>query len=289
MQNEKRFAAFILSHGRPDNIVTLKSLEKAGYTGEIYIVIDDEDEQADKYFELYGNMVLQFNKREAAKVTDTGDNNDDRRAVVYARNVSQRMAKDMGYKYILQLDDDYSSFYYRTPKDGKLKTVRVKSFDKIVDAMLELLDVTGATTIAFSQGGDFLGGINRNYLQGMTRKAMNSFFLRTDKPIEFMGKINEDVNAYVVHGGRGDLYFTVAKVQLTQMQTQKSAGGLTDIYLDAGTYVKSFYTVMMAPSCTTIRPMGITDRRLHHSIKWENAVPKIISDKHRKPRADINE
>jgi len=40
--------------------------------------------------------------------------------------------------------------------------------------------------------------------------------------------------------------------------------------------VKSFYTVMAAPSCTTIRTMGRTDRRLHHHIDWDKAVPKIL-------------
>ena len=277
------FAVIILSHGRPNNIVTLQALQKAGYTGNIHIVIDDEDARADEYFELYGDMIWQFNKKEAAKITDVADTKDDRRAVVYARNESQRMAKAAGYEYILQLDDDYSNFYYRTAKDGKLITTKVKNFDGIVDAMIKLLDDTGAITVAFSQGGDFLGGINNNYLAGMTRKAMNSFFMRTDKPLEFFGKINEDVNAYVVHGARGELFFTVAKVQLVQMQTQKNPGGLTDIYLDSGTYVKSFYTVMMAPSCVTVRPMGISDRRIHHSVKWGNAVPKIISGKYKKP------
>ena len=53
---------------------------------------------------------------------------------------------------------------------------------------------------------------------------------------------------------------------------------MTDIYLDSGTYVKSFYTIMYAPSCTKIRPMGSVYRRLHHSINWNNAVPKVIPE-----------
>lgn len=53
---------------------------------------------------------------------------------------------------------------------------------------------------------------------------------------------------------------------------------MSDLYLDSGTYVKSFYTVMFAPSCTTIKPMGDKHMRLHHSIKWDSAVPKIVSE-----------
>ena len=37
------FAVFILSHGRPDHIKTLKALQKGHYTGKTYIVIDNED------------------------------------------------------------------------------------------------------------------------------------------------------------------------------------------------------------------------------------------------------
>lgn len=45
----ENFAVFILSHGRADNIKTIKTLKKQGYTGKIYIIIDDEDEQESLY------------------------------------------------------------------------------------------------------------------------------------------------------------------------------------------------------------------------------------------------
>ena len=33
------FAILILTHGRADNVMTTKALEKSGYTGKIYYVI----------------------------------------------------------------------------------------------------------------------------------------------------------------------------------------------------------------------------------------------------------
>lgn len=42
----------------------------------------------------------------------------------------------------------------------------------------------------------------------------------------------------------------------TQMQTQKNAGGMTETYLESGTYLKSFYSVMYAPSCVKLNTMG---------------------------------
>lgn len=71
---------------------------------------------------------------------------------------------------------------------------------------------------------------------------------------------------------------TIPFAGLTQKTTQKSRGGMTELYLDNGTYVKSFYTVMLAPSCATIKPMGNTRLRLHHSIEWDYAVPKIVRE-----------
>lgn len=40
----RNFAVFILSHGRAGNVKTYQTLINQGYTGNIYIVIDDEDD-----------------------------------------------------------------------------------------------------------------------------------------------------------------------------------------------------------------------------------------------------
>ena len=57
---------------------------------------------------------------------------------------------------------------------------------------------------------------------------------------------------------------------------------MSDVYLDAGTYLKSFYTVMVAPSCVVVAMMGDKHMRMHHKINWECAVPKILNQKYRK-------
>lgn len=38
------FAVFILSHGRAETVKTVTMLEEGNYTGEWFIVIDDEDD-----------------------------------------------------------------------------------------------------------------------------------------------------------------------------------------------------------------------------------------------------
>ena len=74
----------------------------------------------------------------------------------------------------------------------------------------------------------------------------------------------------------------IPNIALQQKTTQKNAGGITEYYKKYGTYVKSFTTVMFAPSCTKVRLMNSKYPRLHHSVSWNNAVPKIISEEYRK-------
>ena len=149
--------------------------------------------------------------------------------------------------------------------------------------MIIFLEKTGALTVAFAQGGDYIGGIgSRVWSEQLSRKAMNTFFCKTDRRFDFIGRINEDVNTYTTQGIKGKLMFTVAKVMMNQLETQSNSGGMTDVYLDSGTYVKSFFTIIAAPSCTKISTMGNKFRRIHHKINWDRCTPKILNEKYRK-------
>lgn len=56
------FCAFILTHGRPDKVLTYRTLRRAGYTGKIFIVVDDEDKTRHQYMAEFGEQVLVFSK-----------------------------------------------------------------------------------------------------------------------------------------------------------------------------------------------------------------------------------
>ena len=101
----------------------------------------------------------------------------------------------------------------------------------------------GSCAIAFAQGGDFVGGVKKksaNFNKRVLRKAMNSLFCRTDCPIEFRGTMNEDVTTYTTLGSRGNLFFTICDICVLQLPTQSLAGGMTEAYLESGTYLKTF-------------------------------------------------
>jgi len=189
----------------------------------------------------------------------------------------------MGRGYIV-LDDDYNHFDYRFDKDNLyINSKSIKQMDKVFESMIKYLANTNILTVCFAQGGDFFGGSAGSMAQCIQtkRKAMNLFVYKTDRVMKFLGRMNEDVNGYLYHGMKGDIILTTTQVSLEQLTTQTNDGGLTDIYLEYGTYVKSFYSVMLSPSSVKIKPMGRTNKRLHHLINWNNTVPKIIDDKHK--------
>ena len=277
------FAIFIMSYNRANNIATLRTLNKANYTGRYYIIVGDDDPSLEEYKSLYGDKLYIFNKEEIEKELDMYDTGGSKKCIIYARNYCFKLAKELGLKYFAQFDDDYIELAYRYPQDGKLKICNIKEFDDIVDICIDFLEDTGALTIAFAQHGDFIGGIQNKFIQDrVKRKAMNSFFCKTENPFTFNGRINEDVNTYVGLGRIGELFLTFCDVSLKQKHTQQNKGGMTDTYMDGGTYLKSFYTVIANPSCVKITIMGDKHLRIHHRVSWNNAVPKIISDKYKK-------
>lgn len=271
----KNFCVFILTHGRPDNVITYRKLKRSGYTGKVYFVVDDEDKTIEKYYENFGKEnVIVFNKKEMADKIDEANNFDNRKVIVHARNVCFEIAKKLGIKYFVELDDDYYYFGYRFEEGAKT----IKNLDKVFEIMLDFYKNSGIDSIAFSQGGDHIGGFCGSKLK---RKCMNSFICSTDRYFQFVGSINEDVNTYTTLASRGKLFFTFTNIQLDQKDTQSQGGGMTDVYFLSGTYVKSFTSVLMHPSSVSVSMMNCKNPRLHHKIKWKNTTPMIISDKYK--------
>lgn len=282
MEN-KNFCVFIISHGRPNKVYTYETLNKYNYTGPVYIVLDDEDQTIDKYQKKYDNILI-FDKKKIADLTDEGNNFDNRRTTTHARNACFDLAEKLKFTYFLVLDDDYTCFRYRYV-DKYITKGYVDNLDLLFKNTLEYYKKTNFLSIAFAQGGDFIGGegcgLLKRYLY-VSRKCMNSFFCSTERRFWFLGQLNEDVNTYLKYGSQGFGFLTIPFIGLEQKATQATKGGMTDAYLKYGTYVKSFTTTMMLPSFVFVAMMGFTTNRLHHRVIWNNAVPMIINDKHKK-------
>lgn len=283
---KKDFVVFILTHGRVDNQYTYRSLCEQGYTGRCVFILDNEDGQVEEYKRRYGEEnCYVFDKLAMSKRIDEVFRGD-RRVIVYARNACFDAARDLGYKYFMELDDDYTSFVWRFDAECAYnpKTPKIKCLDTVFESMLRYYVNTPLMSLAMAQGGDFIGGSSNQMLQsiGTKRKAMNSFICSVDRPFEFKGRINEDVNAYTQLTSVGNIFLTIVQCNLQQKITQSNSGGMTDVYRDSGTYVKSFSSVIVFPNGVKVTLLNSHHKRIHHNVYWENTAPKILQEKWRK-------
>ena len=262
---------YILSHGRADRVHTVRLLKRFNSKFDYRIICDNEDDAIDEYKKRYGERVYIFDKSKYIENVDTMDNFKKHNVVVYARNAVYDIANELGDKYMLVLDDDYTDFTNHLRPDKKYK---IYDINKLILDYYEYLLYSDIWMLALCQGGEMMG---RDRVVGSSkRKAMNAFFCRADRPVRFIGTINEDTNFYVNDGKIGRVIMTPLFAGIEQIQTQQNPGGLTEEYISSGTYTKSFYTVMINPSAVKISLMGMSYKRYHHLINWEYAVPKIL-------------
>ena len=305
MKHKSDFCVLILSHGRPNKVVTVETLKRSGYTGDWYIVLDSFDETKDQYIEKFGKEhVVVFDKEKAmsAAHTDSMDNFQFHKSILWARQASIDVAKTLGYRYFAEFEDDYNFIRWRIGVDGEYSSHKITTdtsyrlLDKIFDAMLDyLIETPRLSSICMAQSGDYIGGGNSTLAKNQWhRKAMNSWIIDTERPFDFSGTMNDDVNAYTKLAMTGTLFLTTGVVALNQAVTQAQASGNADMYKTFGTYVKSFYSVMGCPSAVKIGTLVSSGKngkkinldlfRVHHHVTWNNVAPKILNEKHRKPR-----
>lgn len=296
----KDFCVIILSHGRPNDQATVKTLNRFGYTGDWFIILDDEDPTIDQYKQLYGEDKIKiFSKDAMMDSVDTLDNFHTKKTVVYARNASYQIVKDMGYNYFMMCEDDHDSVRWRMNPEIEYSS-KMLSFDKdyhtldqTIDTMLDYFIATPRIqTLCMAQSGDYIGGGgSRMATAQFRRKAMGTFITRVDDPIKFTGTMNDDTNAYTALASKGKLMLTTGFIAVNTKETQKNSGGNTELYASMGTYVKSFYSVIGHPSGVRVAVLFNTSARkangapktnetfrLHHRVNWKNVAPMILRE-----------
>jgi len=163
------FCVFIMTFGRSDNIKTYKTLmeyEGAKLNQDLYFICSDDDKHLDRYIEKFGDKVLVFNKKAMVPYLDKADNFDKYNVILYARNICFTFAKVLGYRYFLELDDDYDIFSQRIFYDNeKLMMKKILDYDKLFDIHLDFLKSTPCRTITMSQHGDYIGGVGMPMLE----------------------------------------------------------------------------------------------------------------------------
>lgn len=277
--SDKRLCVIIISHGRP-NVPTEKCLRKSGYTGDIFVVVDDEDETLPDYQKNYGENVHVFHKWEWF---DTGDNLDAPRSVgVFARNECLRVARKAGTKYYLELDDDMKDISYRYDSEGHLKGKKIRNLDKLFNAICDYMDEADVGCIGFGNAADYIGGIESANKIG--RIFYNSFLLRTEDDIMWLGRHSDDSNTLITEQQKGRPWLKFKMVQANYdvwipKNKSKKEGGSISTYDELGAYLLRYYLIMFHPDCTKIT---FTEENLDNTISERTAFPCIVSGRYKK-------
>lgn len=291
--NEDTVCVFVISNRRPDEVTTVDgALAGTPYSGPWFIVLDDEDPTRDQYERRYGaDRIIVFPKQETMDSFDLGDNFGLSGSCV-PRAALWNIAREKGYRYFLALDDDYPYFDYQfTGDDRPLHGLhRPKSLDEVLAIMLDWFKKLPprVLTLSIIQKGELIGGWANQTVDAIKikRKVMNFFLCDIERPFTFPGRLNEDVNAYTEIQRRGYPMFSINLIALDQRPTQQTKGGLTDDYIQHGTYVKTFYSIMRCPS--GVKVSMLIDRnvnpRIHHKVNYNRIAPAIIPEKYRRTK-----
>lgn len=278
---DMNFAVFICTHGRPDKQHTLDTLRRTGYTGNIYLVVDDEDDtivSLDRYVDGV-TQVVQFCKQGYINSMDTGTIENQRKCILYAKGACEDLAKHMKLDAFVIADDDIKKFRYRYVEDGHLKSQNItKNMDAVIEAytncMVECnLTATGFgfTQFYFSGKDSFSADNTQKY-----RVPYNFVFRNPKYKVNWMSWFGEDIITAVYYGRIGQMWTAIPYVQQDIVELASADGGMKDVYDSNSSVRLAMQNVMYLPS--ELCAFFYRDKFMA-SINKDKAFPKLISSK----------
>ena len=279
--SKNSFAVFIVTYGRPKEQITLETLRKQGYTGDIYAIVDNTDDTVEQLKKEHYNDfkdIIVFDKEEYYKNTDTMDNFHNLKTVVYARNFCLDIAKKLNLEYFMMTDDDMKTVSFRVVKDNKLIGKKVKSLDKVFEAMLKLLNNKQIYCLGFGNAGSYIGGLNGKYKKKMDIGSYNVYFLKNGD-MRFRGTSDEDATFYVDNVKIGNMCYLVLDVGYDSYERGSNKGGLSEMYKELGTYVRSFYAVIANPA---VFKLYLRKNKFEIKKSFNSIAPKLLNERWKK-------
>lgn len=274
---------FICTHGRPDKQITLDVLRKAGYTGKIYLVVDDEDITVDRLHENYPDVeILMFHKQHYVDTVDKGTNEDQRKCILYAKCFCEDKAIELCLDAFAMADDDMPSFRYRYIEDGTLKSQRIHStFDGIVKSYVEFMLSGDLTAVGFGFAQFYFTGVEAFSAKNTEKyRIPYTFVFRNPKyRVNWMSWFGEDIVTAVYHNKIGHKMLAVPYVQQDIVSIGQEDGGMKDVYDKNSSIRLAMQNTMYLP--VELRPYQYKGRFMA-SIKREHAFPKLISSSFKK-------
>ena len=266
---------FIKTHGRPDNQLTLQTLRQAGYTGEIVLVLDDEDDTYNDYLKYRNeNTALYiFNKERFVQKIDSGVSNPKRKVNLYAWCACEDLAKTYGEKFFIMADDDITGFRWRYEDNGHLRSLNItqnldKAFSYIEDYMLSCNISAMSTGIPQMY---FSGNIEDNLWKW---RVPYTFVFRNAKyKMNWVSEYEEDIITAIQSSIEGQYISVLPIIQRNTVEMGTNYGGMHNSYTNS--FKNAEYGYIWNPSCREIIPYK---DKFMCKIRRDKAFAKLISD-----------
>lgn len=164
---------------------TMQTLDRHLSKARRVIVVSDDDPTLDQYVRYFGRENLYIINKDACqkeRPVDLGDAYSFKGVISWARNTQFKVARDLGYKYFVTLEDDYSDIvlraFYRDSLMASSRYSLTERFDETAEVHFRLLDSAPfLNSVGLAQGGDYIGGCGALGKKGFQMKTMNAIFL----------------------------------------------------------------------------------------------------------------
>lgn len=277
---------FIPSYHRADNCRTLHYYINHGYPADkIFVFVDDSADDIPQYEELCaktGANLVVYSYEESVKRYDYVHRAFElRRSGGQCRNMFFDYARQHGIDFFMVQDDDtlrleLRQLGIRVLNGGDMTLEIICAFFSWAEDFMRRQHIG---CFAFSQGGDFYGGMVSKKI--LRTKVMNTtFYLLPYVDRAERGVLDSDTSAYVNMYNEG--YFTGSTAHGLILEQERSAtarGGLTDVYNETKLLAKGLCCPIQFPSAIFAEKQEMNGGRLHHRIRYENLMPCIIRGK----------
>ena len=279
------FAIFICTHGRPNKQLTYNTLKQCGYTGKIYLVLDDTDNTIQQYIENYGTeQLIVFDKNHYINSCDTGSNKPVYKCILYAKDAVEDIARDMHLKSFILADDDILKLRFRTIRDSKLYSTDLNDLNAVLDSYIEYLLNANIATLGFGNSYIYIGGVGGLNPDSLSnRRFTYNFILRNTRyDVNWYSEMNEDSITPILSAQKGQVWLQLPFVQFDMKECQAGAdGGMSDVYANMDKFKQYAHFLLYTPSnVRLIERFG----KSTHTFDRVKTFPKIISNVWRKQR-----
>lgn len=273
------YAVYIISHKRAQAISTIDALRESGYTGKIYVVVDDKDPQLTSYKQKYKDSLLIFTKSDYSHI-DLYDLNPSFDSAVIPKHAVFDFAKRHGVEGVIILDDDMDNFRYRFyDKQGKLRNSAIQcdhALDKVFEACFGFLSETNVPCcISFLPAGRFFPDTMSKFI----RQCVNMFICRVDFGSRWTGRFADDENTFTKQNTIGALMFSLQQINFTSKtyDVSKNDGGMDTLNRSQSHYSRHFQLILGNPWNA---PITVYDK--DNTLRFGTPTPeytRIISER----------